>query len=212
LPDNYANFADLAAHRREGEHYTIAKCDRRSRVLIAAPHGGRIEPHTSEIAAAIAGVRHSLYVFHGLVRGLHVTSSHFDEPQALELAGRHATVVTVHGCADNRSRATDVFVGGTNAKLRDAIIRELEHTGFAAGVDRRTAGCCRQNLCNRGFSGAGVQLEITRRLRTVLANANAIGSRKLRAFATAIGRGVCDERPNNGLHPTALGAIVKRRG
>ncbi|WP_261338761.1 poly-gamma-glutamate hydrolase family protein [Rhizobium leguminosarum] len=35
-------------------------------VAIVAPHRGHIEPHTSEIAAAIAGEDFSLYLFEGL--------------------------------------------------------------------------------------------------------------------------------------------------
>jgi phage replication-related protein YjqB (UPF0714/DUF867 family) len=53
-------------------------------VAIIAPHGGKIEPGTSEIAAAIAGDDYSLYRFQGLRdrprEELHITSAKFDEP------------------------------------------------------------------------------------------------------------------------------------
>ena len=35
-------------------------------ITIIAPHGGNIEPHTSEIAALIAADTHNLFCFNGL--------------------------------------------------------------------------------------------------------------------------------------------------
>jgi phage replication-related protein YjqB (UPF0714/DUF867 family) len=54
-----------------------------SDVCIIAPHGGKIEKWTSEIATALAGDDYNLYLFEGLKRAknrdLHITSSRFDE-------------------------------------------------------------------------------------------------------------------------------------
>jgi phage replication-related protein YjqB (UPF0714/DUF867 family) len=53
-------------------------------VAVIAPHGGGIEPGTSELATAIAGDDFSLYLFEGLKSAgngeLHITSTNFDEP------------------------------------------------------------------------------------------------------------------------------------
>lgn len=81
-----------------------------SKVVIAAPHAGAIEPGASEIALALAGDDLSYYLFEGRkpkANGeLHITSSNFDEPQCLELLATATIVVTVHG---QPSR----FLGGT---------------------------------------------------------------------------------------------------
>ena len=55
-----------------------------------APHGGGIEPGTTEIAEAVAGHEHTFYSFSGVkARGnsvLHITSSRFDEPEGIAIA------------------------------------------------------------------------------------------------------------------------------
>ncbi|WP_376782030.1 poly-gamma-glutamate hydrolase family protein [Agrobacterium cavarae] len=60
---------------------------RPSSVCVIAPHGGKVERGTSELALAVAGTRLSYYLFEDLKpkgnRDLHVTSSSFNEPQAL---------------------------------------------------------------------------------------------------------------------------------
>jgi len=188
MTDRYRNFADLAAKNQEGTHYRVTTRDRGSKFLVAAPHGGQTEPHTSPIAKAIAGARHSFYAFEGLVPRLHITSSHFDEPRALGLAQRHSTVLTVHGCTDARSRTMDVFVGGLDTNLRDSIIEELRRAGFAATIDTGAAGRSRTNLCNRGRSRLGIQLEITRRLRDGLVDESANQRAFVRAVRCALAR------------------------
>jgi phage replication-related protein YjqB (UPF0714/DUF867 family) len=72
-------------------------------VLTIAPHGGRIEPGTSEIAALIAGESYNLHRFEGRKPPgqnavLHITSHHFDEPRALNLARKCRIVLGIHGC------------------------------------------------------------------------------------------------------------------
>ena len=57
--DKYNNFSTLDS--RESE-YRIEVVDRGSEVTIIAPHGGRIEPHTAEIAALIAGAHYNLFL------------------------------------------------------------------------------------------------------------------------------------------------------
>lgn len=66
--DKYRNFADLIRHEREGIDFRICRTIQPARVAIIAPHGGEIEPSTSEIAVAIAGDRYRLYCFEGLKR------------------------------------------------------------------------------------------------------------------------------------------------
>jgi phage replication-related protein YjqB (UPF0714/DUF867 family) len=50
IPDTYRNYAELSAHHIEGIDYTIeAHQSKFSDILIAMPHGGYIEPGTTEI-------------------------------------------------------------------------------------------------------------------------------------------------------------------
>lgn len=69
MPDRYTSFVDLAANERPDIDYRIRVVDRGSEIGILAPHGGWIEPGTSEIAEAIAGSEFSFYVFESLGSG-----------------------------------------------------------------------------------------------------------------------------------------------
>jgi phage replication-related protein YjqB (UPF0714/DUF867 family) len=140
-----------------------------SKVAVLAPHGGRIEGRTSEIARLIAGDDHSLYLFEGLrTTGdnfdcLHLASHYFDEPRALDLVSRHDIVVAVHGYA---APGPDVLLGGLNERLKNEIARALRETGFSYLTDgHRFPGSHPRNICNRGRSGEGVQLELSEELR-----------------------------------------------
>ena len=84
LAKNFRSFADLAAAYDEGTDYRIIRILRPgSTVGIVAPHGGRIEAHTLELAVAIARADLSLYAFEGVrptgnYAALHLTSHYFD--------------------------------------------------------------------------------------------------------------------------------------
>jgi phage replication-related protein YjqB (UPF0714/DUF867 family) len=170
--DRYGSFDELRRAEREGVDFRIRVTKRHSPVAIIAPHGGKIEPGTSEIAEAIAGNDFSLYCFEGLVkrphRDLHITSANFREPQCVELVAACDQIVAVHG-RDGKERQS-VEVGGLDTALRDAICKSLQDAGFAAEVvtSGGLAALSPANLCNRGARRGGVQLEITRRLRDAL--------------------------------------------
>ena len=53
--DKYSTYAKLRENEREGIDFTICIADRPASVAVIAPHGGKIEVGTSEIATAIAG-------------------------------------------------------------------------------------------------------------------------------------------------------------
>jgi len=141
----------------------------RSRVAVLAPHGGRIEGRTSEIARLIAGDDHCLYLFEGLrttgdnFERLHLASHRFDEPRALDLISGCDTVVAVHGYA---APGPDVLLGGLNARLKEAVAQALAKIGFSCLIDGHPfPGRHPRNICNRGRSGEGVQLELSEGLR-----------------------------------------------
>lgn len=165
--DRYATFAELTAHERAGEDYRQALRDRGSAIVVVAPHGGSIEPGTSELAQAIAGRTFSCYCFEGLKRAgndaLHITSTNFDAPGCCALLSRAQTVLTVHGC---RGDAPIVYVGGRHTALKDRLTASLRKADVRAeNAPPRHAGRRAANLCNRGRSGRGVQLELSQGLR-----------------------------------------------
>jgi phage replication-related protein YjqB (UPF0714/DUF867 family) len=99
--DKYKSYAELHENEREGIDYRVCMIDRAAPVAVIAPHGGTIEPGTSELATTIAGESYSLYCFEGLRprphRDLHITSTNFDEARCLHLIAKHNFVVSVHG-------------------------------------------------------------------------------------------------------------------
>ena len=67
MGDCYRSYGELKEHEKEGEDYQIVSVtqDRDPRVALIAPHGGQIEPGTSEIAENVAGDAFVLYSFQG---------------------------------------------------------------------------------------------------------------------------------------------------
>jgi phage replication-related protein YjqB (UPF0714/DUF867 family) len=181
----YPNFAALVHAEREGADFCIVSRPGRSPVAVIAPHGGEIEPGTSEIAAAIAGDEFNLYCFEGCKPSgntrLHIKSCSFDEPKCLGLISSCDRVVAVHGCRKGKRTA---FLGGRDAPLRDAIHNRLEASGFrtARPPNSDLQGVSRRNICNKGRRGYGAQVELSRDLRDELRQ----DSEKLAAFAAAI--------------------------
>lgn len=185
----YNNFNELAAHETEFE---VICCDRGSDVSIIAPHGGRIEPNTTEIACLIAGDYYNLFCFNGLKkknnRYLHITSHRFDHPQALALAQTSSTVITVHGCT-----IIDpvIYAGGLDTDLIYETCRQLSSVNLNSEYDaHRYAGVSPDNLCNRGTRRKGMQLEVSRVLRDSPAAHEKIASAvRLALMAKRNGRG-----------------------
>jgi phage replication-related protein YjqB (UPF0714/DUF867 family) len=167
---SYMSFKELVHRKVEGQDYRIRIELRDPRVLIMAPHGGKIEPTTAEIAAAIAADNYSFYCFEGLKtdsRPLHIESHLFDEPRALQVVQKADVVITIHGQIDQKEEF--VMVGGLNDSLRSEITRELEGAGFQTRVPTEgLMGTDSQNICNRGKLGRGVQLEVSRKVRDLL--------------------------------------------
>lgn len=168
--DLYCNFADLAANPQDAEYSILAR-HHRSPIAVIAPHGGGIEPGTSELARAIAGRGFSLYCFEGLKpdgnEALHITSTRFDEPACLAVVAASKTVLAVHG---SEEQGEVVHVGGRDAQLAEKLCDALNVAGFVAQLDDTAEHPGRDalNICNRGQSGRGCQLEISRSLRLTL--------------------------------------------
>ncbi|MEG3149574.1 poly-gamma-glutamate hydrolase family protein [Sphingomonas sp. ZT3P38] len=193
MTDRYRTFKDLAANEQLEIDYRIRVRDRGSLSVIIAPHGGWIEPGTSEIAEAIAGTDLSFYAFEALKVGahgdLHITSHRFDEPTALDLVSRSRAAVAIHGRRNDGSEA--VWLGGRAIDLRDVIGACLRSAGFEAETNRRLPGLERTNVCNRTISGEGVQLELPRSLRHQLTSRTDL----LRDFREAVRNAIVASPP-----------------
>jgi phage replication-related protein YjqB (UPF0714/DUF867 family) len=140
-------------------------------VAVVAIHAGAIEPGTADIARGIAGGDHTLYCFRGKKpsrnRTLHLTANRFDEPRGRAAAEAADTVIAIHGC---RGDQAVVYIGGRDFALRRRIRDALVQAGFFARESARPGlrGLHPDNICNRGLSGRGIQLELSGELRREL--------------------------------------------
>jgi phage replication-related protein YjqB (UPF0714/DUF867 family) len=173
MADKYPNFAALAEHERSGIDYRVVVRRAEPAFAIMAPHGGGIEPGTSEIADAIAAAKHSFHTLEGLKAkrnvDLHITSTYFDEPMCLTVLTHTGIVLTIHG-EESEEDGEGVFLGGLDLALRPLIDTALTQAGFDVRVhpDPDLQGRAEENLCNRGTSGAGVQLELSKAVRKTM--------------------------------------------
>jgi phage replication-related protein YjqB (UPF0714/DUF867 family) len=171
--DKYKNFSELKRNEVEGSDYRIHIRNGNSGIAIVAPHGGKIERGTKQIADAIAGNEHAYYCFEGIKKRrnsvLHITSNHFDEPRCIEAIRKSEKVISIHGALADEPA---VYAGGLDDDLKNNILLALFEAGFKAMHDpsptRQGNGKC--NICNRGTSGIGVQIEITGKLRRMMFN------------------------------------------
>jgi phage replication-related protein YjqB (UPF0714/DUF867 family) len=198
MPDKYRNFAQLARSEREGQDYLIRTRRTGSPIFIIAPHGGAIEHGSSELTVAVAAGDLSFYSFEGIKkarnRDLHITSTRFDEPRSLRLLRRADRVVALHG--EGRDRNV-LFLGGLDTETSRHVQASLERHGFAVRPPDKPylKGKSPRNICNRGRSGAGVQVEIAAGMRrTFFKSLTAAGVRvktpRFRRFVRALREGL----------------------
>src|SRR5215475_4909505 len=173
MADKYRNFAELARSERAGVDFDVLVRRARPAFAIIAPHGGGIELGTSEIADAVADLTHSFYTFEGLKTSgntdLHITSTRYDESMCLTVLGHTEVVVTLHG-EHSEADGEGVFLGGLDTVLGERIRTVLTRKGFdvRAHQDPDLQGRESCNLCNRGLTAAGVQLELSKAVRKTM--------------------------------------------
>lgn len=223
--DLYGDYEELGKSEREGVDYRITVHPGDMRIAVLALHGGGIEPGTSELALALAGGKYAFYGFDGIKpKGnaiLHITSTHFDEPRAVDLVKHAHTVVAVHGCGWPEEL---VIVGGRNLALCEAIKKALQASGFELREVPRLAGKNPRSLINRCMSGEGVQLEITRALRAKMFQDLTLEGRKVttatfekfvkcvRDVMDAYARDVPEEIPSSRAVPEEISESRATRG
>lgn len=171
MNDAYQNFQELFQSEKEGKNFRTRKFSRDSSILVMAPHGGYIEKATTLVAEHIAGDDFSFYSFEALEferkNILHITSTNYDEPIALTMAHAADVVLAIHGCKEVEE---GIILGGLHQELKHLISEELRSVGFIVDPPNARAfpGMDELNICNRGRSGRGVQIEIMRGLRDKL--------------------------------------------
>jgi phage replication-related protein YjqB (UPF0714/DUF867 family) len=172
VADLYATYAALAAATVEGVDYTrTAVIPAGSTWCAIAVHGGGIEGGSGEMAREVsaAGTRMAYYQFAGIRAAgntdLHITSSNFDEPQALALVAASKRCLSFHGMAGTEGMA-QTAIGGLDATLVASVSAALTRAGFdVSAAPSELSGTDPTNICNKTSSSAGVQLEMSRALR-----------------------------------------------
>ena len=171
---------------------------------MVAPHGGGIEPGTSEILRALADFGWAWYEFAGFLRkgnkeALHITSTQFDEPALVSLLPRANFALTIHGATESSDLIA--YVGGSWDAGRAAMTAAINaatatHELRAIDAPPHLSGTEPGNITNRGKLGQGVQLEFSRGARNRLfppdcsREARGRRSSRLDALARAIHAGL----------------------
>ena len=138
---NLAEGVDYARRHRRHERFddTLARTDDVPKTTILAPHGGGIEPGTSELCLAVAGyhpaslpqvpaagVTYDYWMFEGLRDSgnpeLHVTSTGCDDGVAVSLCAGSLNALALHGFLPRPpgmpADAQVVLAGGGNTTLQ----------------------------------------------------------------------------------------------
>ena len=178
--------------------------------LLIAPHGGGIEPGSSEIMRTVAEMGGwAWYEFAGFLRkgnkdALHISSTEFNEPTLKSMLPQTGFIVAFHGASE--SREPIVYVGGKWSLGRRTVIEAINGAfrkhGIRAvdAIDNAVAAHLRglddSNITNLGKRAEGIQLEFSRGARNLLfppdSSREARGHRsvKLRPLATSIHGGI----------------------
>jgi phage replication-related protein YjqB (UPF0714/DUF867 family) len=167
--DRYSCFDELRQHEEQGRDFAITT---------GTPSGINMFDPRSHMAAASNTTRQtSLWPLPARTStctcskgikakgnaDLHVTSTRFDEPSCLDILSVCDLVVAIHGCRGEDER---VLLGGLHRTMK----REISDSLYRHGVHIESAGhaypaTAQMNICNRGRTRQGVQLELSAPLR-----------------------------------------------
>ncbi|MGG0308338.1 poly-gamma-glutamate hydrolase family protein [Priestia megaterium] len=183
MADTYKNYAELASSEVQGVDYQISYFSKPSNKIIMAIHGGGIETGTSELTRDIAGLSYSYYLFEGLKSSnngdLHITSTNFDEPNALRMVAEASYCLTLHGYADSIKKHT--LIGGADHNVKLQVYNKLIAAGFSAELldeSNPLSGSDPDNIVNKDKRKMGVQLEISTAQRNAFFTVNTREGRK----------------------------------
>lgn len=163
--DKYESFELLSQNEKQDDDYKISFKKATSDVLLMAIHGGSIEPGTTELVDQIALEDNAAYYsFQGIKKrnnsDLHITSSHFNEPKALDLVSDSLYTLSFHGYGNDKEKHT--YIGGLDEPLAERVRIELEKAGFSvSSASEDIEGEDKKNIVNKNKRKKGVQLEIS---------------------------------------------------
>jgi phage replication-related protein YjqB (UPF0714/DUF867 family) len=200
---NLAEGVDYARRHRRHERFddTLARTDETPKTVILAPHGGGIEPGTSELCLAVAGyhpanlpqippagVTYDYWMLEGLRdrdnAALHVTATGCDDGVAVSLCACSLNAVALHGFLPRPPMSGNdqvVLVGGRHPDLQCHLLEELRAAGFDArdaGPQGELNGNATCNIVNRTLLGKGAQLELSKPLRDAMFTEHTRAGRK----------------------------------
>jgi len=201
---NVVEGVDYARRHRRHERFddTQARTDDVPKTTILAPHGGGIEPGTSELCLAVAGyhpanlpqippagVTYDYWMLEGLRdrdnAGLHVTSIGCDDGVAVSLCAGSLNALALHGFRPEPPDMSEtdqvVLVGGCNTTLRGYLVEGLCKADFDArdaGGHGELDGTAKCNIVNRTLLGMGAQLELSTPLRDAMFTEHSRSRRK----------------------------------
>ena len=207
---NLTEGTDWARRFRIHERFddSPGRTDEGPRTVILAPHGGGIEPGTSELCLAVAGhhpanlpitppagVTYDYWMLEGIRPGdnrdLHVTSTGCDDLVAVRLCAGALCALSLHGfdpAPEFPASEQIVLVGGTNRTLKDLLVTLLDDAHIkvqAVGSGSEVDGDSPCNIVNRTLpvgtppaALGGVQLELSTPLRDAMFTENSRPRRK----------------------------------
>jgi phage replication-related protein YjqB (UPF0714/DUF867 family) len=185
---------DYARRHRRHERFddSLARTAELAKTTILAPHGGGIEPGTSELCLAVAGyhptnlpltppagVTYDYWMFEGVRPDenapLHVPSIGCDDGVAESLCAGALNALSLHGFKPERSGLPEdtqlVLVGGGDEVLRGYLLAGLKAVQLPAedaGQHGELDGNNPLNIVNRTKRGKGAQLELSEPLRRTM--------------------------------------------
>ncbi|GAB6086454.1 poly-gamma-glutamate hydrolase family protein [Alkaliphilus crotonatoxidans] len=168
VTDRFGDFKELKLNKEKNTDYRITGAYSDSNIAIIAIHGGKIEKGSSELAYELASLgNYNFYSFEGIKKKnnslLHIDSTCFDEPMALDMVSKSEITVSIHGTS---GKDEFTYVGGLDQELVEKIRYTLESHGFTVlDPPKHLAGVHKSNIVNRNARKKGVQLEISEGLR-----------------------------------------------
>jgi phage replication-related protein YjqB (UPF0714/DUF867 family) len=201
---NLTEGIDWARRFRRHERFddSPARTAEGTRTVVLAPHGGGIEPGTSELCLAVAGhhpanlpvtppagVTYDYWMFEGVREGgnadLHVTSTGCDDLLAVLLCAGALSALSLHGFKPENvglpAGRQVVLVGGADDLLRPLLLDALDDVHLPvedAGPHGEVNGDKPCNIVNRTLRGKGAQLELSEPLRDTMFGDNTRPGRK----------------------------------
>ena len=173
MNDKYNSMSELEAKTTENNDWEIVTRNLGSQVIIAAIHGGGIEPGTTEIAALTAKKgEYDYFSFKGTKskgnEDLHVTSRNYDQSVLIEMIKNKTNAVAIHGCDGD---GNIIYIGGKDQKLIHEMTKQFEQLNINVEQEpEHISGAHDDNIINCCKTGAGVQLELTPDLRKMCFN------------------------------------------